>query len=224
MVARNGALLRELRLPKGRDLDWPVYQAVVDRVGRRLYLSYHGVRSTGVDAVDLVAGAWVRCPSPIRPVCGPGHGGLVFEQISRRLYVATGGPTVLALDPTTLRELAQIPIRLDRLERGHPMELATTGQHLIVADGCVGRAGVVVVGLPDGQVQEIDDLTCAERIAVSTDGCVAFAPSLGPRPIAVPGHLLLKSLYDVSTADLRSVPAEVVDLAFLPAGPRPRKP
>lgn len=47
--------------------DWHVYNGAVSSDERRLYISYHGGDTTGIDWFDLTADGWRRCAIDTRP-------------------------------------------------------------------------------------------------------------------------------------------------------------
>lgn len=97
--------------------DWRVYQGAVSPDEGRLYVSYHGPDTTGIDWFDLAPDGPHRCPDGKRPGrgCLDGHGGFVLYQDG--LLAATGTPMVLELDQT------------DAVRRG--LDTSLTGNHLV---------------------------------------------------------------------------------------------
>jgi hypothetical protein len=77
---------------------WTVYQGSVAADERRLYVSYHGPDTTGLDWFDVTPDGLVRCATPARANfgCIASHGG--FALLPHELLAATGGPVILDVD------------------------------------------------------------------------------------------------------------------------------
>lgn len=79
---------------------WTVYQGSVSADQRRIYVSYHGTDTTGLDWFDVTPDGLVRCLSaePANFGCIASHG--AFAVLPNELLVATGGPMILDVDAT----------------------------------------------------------------------------------------------------------------------------
>ena len=147
------------RTAEGRD--WLVYQGAVAPDERTLYVSYHGVATTGIDRFDLVAGGLRRCPPPPQSGLGciAGHGGFAF--FGDGLLTATGDSVILATDHTG----AVIGAIDTRLTGNHLMEFAVdpSADRLYAVGSCGYAGGFSAVSLP-----HLDPATGATRRQVAT--------------------------------------------------------
>lgn len=93
------AALWRARDPNG--FDWLVYQGAVTPDERRVYISYHGVNTTGIDWFDVMPDGLRRCQSNAPPNrgCIVSHGGLALVSDGRHLLAATGTSVIGGVDP-----------------------------------------------------------------------------------------------------------------------------
>jgi hypothetical protein len=102
---RAGRPFARLQAALPNEYDWWVYQGAVAPDEKRIFLSYHGERTTGVDWFDVRGQDLVRCPNRRRPNLGciGGHG--AFALYKNKILVATGSRLLLLSDQDgTLRE------------------------------------------------------------------------------------------------------------------------
>lgn len=119
---------------------WDVYQGAVSADERRIYLSYHGEKTTGIDWFALDANGLHRCTPP-RPVfpssgCIPTHGGFVLH--GNGLLAATGTNVVLDVGPDGMVRRAFDT----KLNGNHLMEFTVdAASNRLYAVGSCGYAG-----------------------------------------------------------------------------------
>jgi hypothetical protein len=210
--------------------EWSVYQGAVDAAERRLYVSYHGVDTTGVDSFDLVPGVR-RCAAPGQDEgrgCIPAHGGVLPYGDS--LLVATGQPAIVEMgsDGTVSRVLET------GLKGNHLMEFVvderTDRLYAVGSCGYTGgfaaidlqpRSSAVAPGLlvpPQGGGTAVAaDVPCGERFVLGPSGVVVARTATPIARADARGALLT---VDVSTGEVVGrveTPAEPLDLIALPS-------
>lgn len=158
----------------GDDLDWRPWQAAVSPDESRLYVSYHGSDTTGIDWYDLQSESLERCQLPQKyrgTACLATHGGFMVL-----------GDRVLASGGTADLELYRREGSLERsysnlLRRSHTMEFAinAAGRSLYQSAPCFYAGGLSKVDLESGKAtilapEGYPTTICGERIAVTKGG------------------------------------------------------
>ena len=174
-------------------LDWRVYQGAVSDDEQRIFISYHGPDTGGIDRYDLTDAGLRRCPASARASVGclRGHGS--FSLYGDGLLVATGDSVILALDPQgALRQGFDTG-----LVGNHLMEFAVDApaRQLYAVGSCGYRGGFSAVDLTGGGTlatpPTMGDWTwrttpapprtaaqpglCGERVALATDGLLVVS-------------------------------------------------
>lgn len=165
---------RNFTLRPGDDLDWRPWQAAVSPDESRLYVSYHGSDSTGIDWYDLQSDSLERCQLPQKyrgTACLATHGG--FTVLGDRV-LASGGTADLELyrrDGSLERSYYNL------LHRSHTMEFAinAAGQSLYQSAPCSYAGGLSKVDLESGKTTILAPegypiTICGERMAVTKGG------------------------------------------------------
>ena len=124
--------------------DWRIYAGAVSQDETRLYLSYHGPDTTGIDWFEVTADGLQRCPASqwANAGCIGGHGG--FTLVGDHLLAATGLPVIVEVNAA-----GTITAGYDtRLEGNHLMEFAVdrAAERVYAVD----RAATVAVSAPCG--------------------------------------------------------------------------
>lgn len=138
--------------PEDTVLGWDVYQGAVSADERRIYLSYHGEKITGIDWFDLDASGLHRCkpPLPVFPSSGciPAHGGFVLH--GNDLLAATGTNVILDVGPDGVIRRAFDT----KLNRNHLMEFTVdaASNRLYAVGSCGDAGGLSAVDLSGGGI------------------------------------------------------------------------
>jgi hypothetical protein len=234
----TGAVLAEW-LPRQADgYDWRVYQGAVSADERRLYVSYHGSNTTGIDWFDVAADGLHRCPASQRPNfgCIGAHGGFMLHD--DKLLAATGSTVILEADHTGAAERA-----IDtQLQGNHLMEFVVHARDdsLYAVGSCGYTGGFSAVSLrrtgvpttPTAPGEWAWDATpgpprtfrrsgvCGERLALSSDGAtLVVGKTQMPVPRAGrPGELLLVDTATGDVLDTIATPSEPADVLVLETG------
>lgn len=120
------------RVPGDTTHDWVVYQCTWAEDGSKLFVSYHGMRTTGVDWFVYEAGDLTRCEqrSDRNVGCLAGHGA-VFTR-GDALYVATGSAEVHRTDAAGDRTILNTGLQTHLME----FALAPDASELYAIEPC----------------------------------------------------------------------------------------
>lgn len=244
---KTGAVREEWTARPADGHTWLVYQGAVSPDERQLFISYHGINTSGIDWFTRTDAGLQRCSSP--PTAQPGqacltaHGGFVLDQAT--LLVATGTSVVLRITTTDM----VLGGWDTQLVGNHVMDFAVdpAARMLYAVGSCGYQPGFSAVRLADARVptpsgagewswsrtpippqvlivvppQEgpLHGLLCGERLAVSREGIiVASLPQPVPR-LGTPGAVLVVD--PTSGQVLRSIATSSEPLDVLPMPPAP---
>ena len=217
-------LVSSATVREGEGLDWSVYDAAVADDERRLFVSYHGSSTSGVDWIDIRGDRLRPCSRPPRwrgaACAGQVHG--TVEPYGDGLLAATGHEPVVELGPG-----GDVRRRLrTRLTQTHLMELALDreARRLYAIGSCyAGGPGVGAVDLETGRARvvvppqsasagELPD-ACGDRVAVGADSLLVLArtTSAAPSP-AWPGRLVFVDGRSGRVVRTVETPTEPVDV------------
>jgi hypothetical protein len=212
-----------------KDYDWRVYQGAVAPDEKRVFVSYHGVWTTGVDWFDIRGRDLVRCPNHWRPDCGciGGHGEFVLYK--NKVLAATGSRLLLSDQDGTLREGFDTD-----LQQTHLMEFALDERAGMVyaispcgyAPGLSAvdvRSAGVPLTMTDYETGKLSlssfpkplmrtESACGARIAIA-DGIAVIGKTAIPVPSAdKPGSLVFVNAKDGRVLRQIVTPSEPADL------------
>jgi hypothetical protein len=192
--------------------DWYVFATAVSRDERRLFLSYHGTRTTGADWLAVEGFALRRCSVQSRPDVGclNLHGDVAAY--GGHVLATTGDGPVVELD------LAGATVRRfdPRIPGNHLIEFALdrVSRRLLVIGSCGYAGGLSLIDLRSGRARVLGyrHRICGERVAPASGRVAVVAANQLPVPEGGAGL--------VKTVDLRSgklvhrtdVEAEPLDL------------
>jgi hypothetical protein len=220
------------------DKEWTLYQASVAADERRIFVSYHGTDTTGVDWFDVDGSRLVRCTKRQRPNVGcisGAHGG--FALVDGGLIVATGLRWLEEVD-----QEGHETRRYDTaLEHTHLMQFWFEGstKDIYSVSSCgSGGSGLSVIrnaGTIDsrgrlGSLQPLridrdfkgrsgDRRVCGEFVTATRSGAVAIAryDLPGPKPDRT-GDIVFVNAKGSVTSQL-TTPSEPVEIAFITMRP-----
>lgn len=213
---------------------WTVYQGAVSADEQRVYVSYHGPDTTGIDWFDVTGNGLIRCVSqePANFGCIASHGG--FTLFPDRLLAATGGPVILNMDRT-----GQVQEAFDTgLEGNHLMEFVADPmtERLYAVGSCGYTGGFSAVSLREAGILATPTLPgvwnwsippppphvlvktqpCGERLSLGSDGLViGMTAQPVPQP-AKQGALLIVDPNTGRTIHQMELPSEPLDVLALP--------
>ncbi len=148
MNPQASAIISNMTVKVSYGLDWRVYNGALSDQEDRIYLSYHGPDTTGIDEFTL-AGVRV-CASSQDPsvACISGHGGFQFFHGS--ILVATGGPEIRLINPAGKIERTFNT----KLNSDHLMEfgVSTVFNRLYAVGSCGYTPGMASIDLNGGHV------------------------------------------------------------------------
>lgn len=207
----SGRVIRTWTARPADGRHWSVYRGEVSADEQRLFLSYHGPDTTGIDWFRLRGRTLTRCRPPSLDVaCIDSHG--AFTPYGRGLLVATGLNTIEHVD---LR--GNLIRRYDTgLIGNHLMEFALDGERkrLFAAGPCGYVGGMSRVDLRSGRIDKLaprlpdarttDSLpkngVCGERISWLGQGRVVLFRVANAVP--EPGSSASVLALDASTGDV----------------------
>jgi len=181
----TGETVRSETVKPAEGRQWYVYQGLVSRDEQRIFISYHGTDTTGIDWFNVTNPGFELCqPLSDLPAsdCMRVHGG--FALLDDGLLAATGGPLVrIDAGGRIIGEL-DTPIA----ERNHVMEFAfdpSTGQ-VYAAGSCLYAGGLSVAELTSGHAELLKPPSsqgspstgqqlCGEQLAIGTDSLLVVA-------------------------------------------------
>jgi hypothetical protein len=200
---------------KAQGHNYFAYRGLVSSDERKLFISYHGFDTTGVDLFTLSRSGLSRCHSSFGPRdgCIPGHGNA--ELNGNGLLVSQGNGPIDEIGAT-----GRVRRTLDtHLDRNHLLEFTVDRRvgRLYAVGSCIYVGGFSVVDIRTGRVQVLVPLPnyhiCGERLALASHSLLVLAKTHGVIPqIGVQGQVLF---LDTRTGRvLRSIPtpAEPVDV------------
>lgn len=203
----------------GDGRQWMVYEGLVSQDEDRLYVSYHGPDTTGVDWIDLVPSGAQRCAATTIPGLGclRTHGGIAVT--ADELFATNGEGDILVFDHDGIvrKTLAT------GLEGNHLMEfeLDTQRQVIRAVGSCGYTGGLAAVPLQGGSRRVIVPprsqaaaVVCGERLASTADGSTIVLAATR-RPTADPAIAGTLQFVDAATGALLktvSTSAEAIDV------------
>jgi hypothetical protein len=217
----NGSTVRSFSHDFADGRSWRVLQASISDDEQRLYLSYHGEDTTGVDWFRI-DDALTRCNvMHVRPNVGciPGHGG--FDCSVQRCLVATGSAEILDYPSVDAATSYDAKRGLDTLLGGnnHVMEFTVDhgNQRLFALGSCGYTGGLSIVDLATGEADLLSREVCGERVVLGPEGTLLIATL--PRPVpslnAAGSALLVVDSTSGEVVREVSLPANPVDLAVM---------
>jgi hypothetical protein len=235
----DGRIVRGWTVRPADGHDWRVYQGAVSPDERRLFVSYHGPDTTGIDWLELAPDGPQRCPDAARPGrgCLDAHGGFALHQAG--LLAATGTPVVLELDHT-----GAVRRGLDTALAGnHLVEFVMdeTAQRLYAVGSCGYAGGFSAVSLQGGGVPTTPSVpgewawiatpepprslrrggVCGERLALGANILVVGKTQ---QPVPQPSRAGALRMLEPSSGEVTSTvptpsePLDVLVVARPPAG------
>ena len=165
------------RIPGRPGADWVIYGGAWAADESRLYVSYHGSSTTGIDWFSLTQDSLFRCvtrQSP-RTGCIDAHGALRVHQDG--LIVATGNADVWVVDSA-----GHLKRRLETGVTGHLMEFAldAAGETLFAAGPCGNGSGFGTVEIESGaRTGHQSAYGCAGQIEALNTGLVGLTKTDG---------------------------------------------
>lgn len=216
--AGTGTVLNLWTLRGGDGRDWLVYQGAVSADEQRVFASYHGTDTTGIDWFTLIPQGVQRCPATMATGgCLRTHGGFLLE--GEHIVATTGEPEILVLSLD-----GQVQGTYDtKLVGNHLMEFAIDGQmHRLYALGPCGYLGGVSVlpllasGAPQGAATVLAPAVCGERLTLVTPGRIAVTETrvTVPNP-TIPGSVVFLDTTSGTVVARIAVPAEPIDVLTL---------
>jgi hypothetical protein len=209
--------------------DWAIYQANVSEDEHRLFISYHGSHTTGIDWFDVSSNGLKRCKEndDSNLGCIRVHGG--FKLRGDKIFATAGGRLIIETDTDGKSLLAYDTY----FENNHVMEFAVNSQgtRLYALGMCGYQDGFSVVNLVDGGVplnsqSDVPQLSrpapspiyktsqsCGVRIALSHDQLLVVGRT--ERPVPDPknkGALLFIDVNDGRVIRTVTTPSEPVDV------------
>lgn len=239
MEGQTGSVLHAWMARAADGRTWRVYQGAVSTDERRLFLSYHGPDTTGVDWFDVTDAGLLRCPAAARTDSGclGGHGALSLEQDG--VLVATGDTVLLDVDLA-----GQVRQGFDTgLENNHLMEFTVDAatQRVYAVGSCGYAGGFSAVNLQGGGTPDLSVTprpwawratptppevlqqagVCGERVVLGPNGLLTVARTQRPVPQPNrPGALLLVDPATGAVVQTVPTPSEPLDVVVMPgAGP-----
>lgn len=213
-----GAVLNTWTLRGGDGHDWEVYQGAVSTDERRVYASYHGTDTTGIDWFTRTPQGVQRCPATtVTGGCLRTHGG--FLVAGEHIIATTGEPEILVLSLD-----GQVQATYDtKLVGNHLMEFAIDGQmHRLYALGPCGYLGGVSVlplltsGAPQATATVFVPAVCGERLTIVTPGRIAVTETRVTVPTpTIPGSVVFLDTTSGAVMTRIAVPAEPIDVLTL---------
>lgn len=230
--ANADAELKRWTVKRQDSFNWWIYQGAVGADERQLFISYHGVDTTGIDWMGIASDTLKLCTTRQRPDMGciNSHGSFVFYKNS--LLTATGEEPILQHT-----QQGKLLGAFDAgLQGNHLMEIALDvhNQQLYAVGSCGYVGGVTRINLEKpGSLESMSDTwkatpypprrlapraVCGERLALSRDGSkLVIGVTARPVPSAYsPGAL---KLIDTTTGELlwtTETEAEPVDVILVP--------
>ena len=131
--------------------DWGVHDIALSTDGRRVYVSYHGANTEGVDYVDVDGLTPRRCRGG-RALAGcidEIHGGIVSDEAN--LLAALGTPPLLAQFDAEGRRRQSWDSGLG--SNAHLMEFAVRGRRVYTIESCAKTGGMTRIDLVRSQTQ-----------------------------------------------------------------------
>jgi DNA-binding beta-propeller fold protein YncE len=214
----SGRILAEARMRPREGRSWFVLGAAISPDESRLYVTYHGSGTTGLDWLDLGDDGWARCTRigefKVAACMGLPHGHVLA--LSDEVLAATGHPSVIAVD----REGAVVR-RIDTgLAGNHLMDFALdpSGTRLYAVGSCGYVPGFAALDLSSGSrlAHSRARAVCGERITAVSATRVVVGKTALPQPDAEKrGSLLLVDGRSVRIVRTLRTPAEAVDLLLV---------
>ena len=133
LLMESDAQFREAaRVPGDATHDWVVYQCAWSEDGSTLFVSYHGMTTTGVDWFGYSAGALTRCEqrSGSNVGCLAGHGAVIAQ--GDAVYVATGSAEIYRTDAAGVRTVLNTGLQAHLME----FALAPDASELFAIEPC----------------------------------------------------------------------------------------
>jgi len=149
--------------------DWLVYRVVISEDERTLYVSYHGLDTSGADAVAVADKTLTGCHASGREHLGcfqRVHGSV--EPVGEKVVASTGSPAVIEIGRSGAVERSWTT----GLESDHLMELALTPDRsaIYALGSCAQAGGLSAIGLEDDPTSDVvppgsELFVCGERLA-----------------------------------------------------------
>ncbi len=224
MDAKTGTVLANWTAKKAQGYNHFSYRGLVSSNERKLFISYHGFDTTGVDAFTISRRGLQRCQSPCcqlpygpRDGCILGHGSM--ELYGDGLLVSEGNGSIYEIGAA-----GRVRRTFDSgLKHNHLLEFTIDRQagRLYAVGSCSYAGGFTALDLRSGRsrilVQEPNYDICGERSALASSSLLVIAKTLGVIPqIGLQGHLLF---LDTRTGQVQRrilTPAEAVDVLVSP--------
>lgn len=220
----TGTVLANWTAKKARGYTHFTYRGLVSPNERKLFISYHGFDTTGVDAFTISRRGLQRCQSPCcqppygpRDGCIPGHGNM--ELYGDGLLVSEGNGPIYEIGAH-----GRVRRTFDSgLKHNHLLEF-TVDRHtdrLYAVGSCLYDGGVSALDLRTGRarilVHEPNYDICGERSALASSSLLVIAKTVGVIPqIGIKGHLLFLDSHTGQVQRSVPTPAEPVDVLVSP--------
>lgn len=219
MDSIRGRVLADWTARRAEGHNWFPYRGLVSHDERRLFISYHGFDTTGIDTFLISRTGLHRCSSPLGPKdgCIKAHGNI--ELYAGGLLASEGEGPIYEINAA-----GRVRRQLDtHLEGNHLLEFVVDQQrHRLYAVGsCVYAGGFSVVDVRTGSARVLVPLpnyhVCGERLALASSSLLVLAKTQGVIPqIGVGGHLLFLDTYTGHLERSVPTPAEPVDVLVSP--------
>jgi hypothetical protein len=188
----------------------------------RLFISYHGSDTSGIDWFTHVGGLLERCrlAVPDGSGCLRTHGG--FALYGNEVLATTGFWLLLEVDISgTVRRRFDV-----RLPGNHVMEFAldSQAQRLYVVGPCGYAGGFSVIDLRTGSTRVLvpapltytPSVLCGERLSLDSPGLLVVGQTARPVPtLGLPGRIVLVDIRTGQVVHAVKVPAEPIDVLSL---------
>lgn len=194
--------------PAGRR-SWWVYALAVDEEERRVYMSYHGSDTTGLDTLNISDRRLTRCRRPGYLVCwGQPHG--MVAVVGDKVYTATGAPWIgeYARDGTLRRRLET------DLGNVHLMEFAVTpgGDELYAASSCQLGSSFARIDLASGEATTSSTPACGSAIAATRSSAILGSIRMADADPKRRGKLLVVDPSTGAITRQHATPSEPTDV------------
>ena len=194
------------------DFDWRVYDVALDAAEETVYVSYHGTRTTGIDAFDAARLRLHACERVVpNHGCLAAHGNVISSSIG--LIAATGGQYVYVYRDSA-RNAADLGLDAHVMEIGFD----STAKRIIGIGSCHAGGGIGIYEMNANNTVAVVDSVIAFGVRVLAPCGEKLALLPGENAIVVSHGEGLLSKFDLRTRkvfDTARVSGRVLDMLVI---------